>query len=176
MMNAWWESSCWRIGSEQRRPRSFADWWEAVAAFASGLPFTSVHGGVSPSDKAARISDLKRAGRVVAFAGDGVNDAAALATADAGISLPGLDAAAASAPLNLHRHGLVPLLDARLLALKLRRNIHQNLAWAFGYNLILVPLAAFGLLDQFGGPLLAGAAMGMSSLTVVLNALRLRHV
>jgi Cu+-exporting ATPase len=147
----------------------------AVAAFARGLPFATVAGDVQPAGKAERIAALQRSGRVVAFAGDGVNDAAALATADAGISLPGLDAAAASAPLNLHREGLQPLLDAHHLARRLRRIIRQNLAWAFAYNLVLVPLAAFGLLDRIGGPLLAGAAMGMSSLTVVLNALRLRR-
>lgn len=148
----------------------------AVAAFAAALPFASIAGGVTPSGKASRIAALKAEGRTVAFAGDGVNDAAALAGADAGISLPGVEAAAASAALNLLRDGLQPLLDARRLSRKLRANIRQNLGWAFGYNLVLVPLAAFGLLERFGGPLLAGAAMGLSSLTVVLNALRLRRL
>ncbi len=149
---------------------------EAVARFAAGLPLDSAQGGARPADKAARIQALQAEHRIVAFAGDGVNDAAALATADAGLSLPGLEAAAASAPLNLRREGLRPLLDARRLAVKLHHVIRQNLAWAFGYNVILVPLAAFGLLERFGGPMLAGAAMGLSSLTVVLNALRLRRV
>ena len=148
---------------------------EAVARFAEGLPFATTEGGVTPARKAERIRALQAERRTVAFAGDGVNDATALATADAGLSLPGLDAAAASAPLNLRREGLGPLLDARRLAVKLRRIVRQNLAWAFGYNLVLVPLAAFGLLERFGGPMLAGAAMGLSSLTVVLNALRLRR-
>ncbi|MBI3130661.1 MAG: cadmium-translocating P-type ATPase [Acidobacteria bacterium] len=149
---------------------------EAVARFAAGLPLDSAQGGARPADKAARIQALQAEHRIVAFAGDGVNDAAGLATADAGLSLPGLEAAAASAPLNLRHEGLRPLLEARRLAVKLHHVIRQNLAWAFGYNVVLVPLAAFGLLERFGGPMLAGAAMGLSSLTVVLNALRLRRV
>jgi Cu+-exporting ATPase len=149
---------------------------EAVARVAQTLGLDEALGGMSPSGKAERIKALQSAGAVVAFAGDGVNDAAALATADAGLSLPGLDAAAASAPLNLRREGLVPLWEAYRLAKKLRRIVHQNLGWAFGYNLVLVPLAVFGQLERFGGPMLAGAAMGLSSLTVVLNALRLRRI
>ena len=89
--------------------------------------------------------------------------------------LPGLEAAQVSAPMNLLRGGLTPLLTVLSLARRTRSVVRQNLAWAFGYNLILVPLAAFNLLDRFGGPMLAGAAMGLSSLTVVLNALRLRR-
>jgi Cu+-exporting ATPase len=81
----------------------------------------------------------------------------------------------AAAPLALLRPGLEPILAARRLALRTHRIIRQNLGWAFGYNLVLVPLAAFGQLERFGGPMLAGLAMGLSSLTVVLNALRLRR-
>jgi Cu+-exporting ATPase len=81
----------------------------------------------------------------------------------------------AAAPLVLLRAGLEPVLTVRRLALRTRRVIKQNLGWALGYNLLLVPLAAFGQLERFGGPMLAGAAMGLSSLTVVLNALRLRR-
>ncbi len=147
----------------------------AVAAFAQGLPLASAEGGVDPAGKAQRVAALQAAGGVVAFAGDGVNDAVALASADAGISLPGLDATAASAPLNLHRPGLLALRDAYGLARRLRANVRQNLAWAFAYNVVLIPLAAGGLLEALGGPLLAGAAMGLSSITVVLNALRLRR-
>jgi P-type E1-E2 ATPase len=147
----------------------------AASALAAQLGIASAHGGLSPEGKRAFIQERQARGAVVAFVGDGVNDAPALAQADAGISLPGLDAAQAAAPLNLLREGLEPLLRARRLALRTRRVVRQNLAWAFGYNLVLVPLAACNLLDRLGGPMLAGAAMGLSSLTVVLNALRLRR-
>jgi len=148
---------------------------EAAASLAAALGIADAQGGCTPADKQERIRKLQAGGAVVAFVGDGVNDGPALAQADAGISLPGLEAAQAAAPLNLLREGLEPLLLARRLALRTRTVIRQNLAWAFGYNLVLVPLAAFNLLDRFGGPMLAGAAMGLSSLTVVLNALRLRR-
>lgn len=139
-----------------------------------GIP--EARGGCTPESKRARIQELQKAGAVVAFVGDGVNDAPALAQADAGIALPGLEAAQVSAPLNLLREGLEPLVRAHRLARRTRSVVRQNLGWAFGYNILLVPLAAFGLLEKVGGPMLAGAAMGLSSLTVVLNALRLRRI
>lgn len=147
---------------------------ESVQRLGAELGIEEARGGCKPEDKQARIRELQTAGAVVAFVGDGVNDASALAQADAGISLPGLEATQAAAPLNLLREGLDPLLQAHRLARRTRSVVRQNLAWAFGYNLILVPLAAFNLLDKLGGPALAGAAMGLSSVTVVLNALRLR--
>lgn len=146
----------------------------AVAHLARRLGIEAAAGGCSPASKQAYVLKLQEAGRVVAFAGDGINDGPALAQADAGISLPGLEATRATATLNLLREGLEPLLMAQRLARRAHRIVRQNLAWAFGYNLILVPLAAFNLLERFGGPMLAGAAMGLSSITVVLNALRLR--
>ena len=149
---------------------------EAVQVIARELGIQEALGGCTPEAKQARIRELQARGAVVAFIGDGVNDAPALAQADAGISLPGLEAAQAAAPMNLLRGGLSPLLLAVRLARRTRIVVRQNLGWAFGYNLVLVPLAAFNLLDAFGGPILAGAAMGMSSLTVVLNALRLKRV
>jgi P-type Cu+ transporter len=148
---------------------------EAVELLARELGIREALGGCAPETKQARIRALQERGAVVAFVGDGVNDAPALAQADAGISLPGLEAAQAAAPMNLLRGGLSPLLMALRLSRRTRTVVRQNLGWAFGYNLVLVPLAAFNLLEAFGGPMLAGAAMGMSSLTVVLNALRLKR-
>ncbi|MDE3244875.1 MAG: cadmium-translocating P-type ATPase [Acidobacteriota bacterium] len=149
---------------------------EPVQNLAAELGIAEALGGCTPAFKQARIAAMQQQGRIVAFVGDGVNDAPALAQADAGLSLPGLEAAQGAAPLNLLREGLETLLNARRLARKTQKVIRQNLGWAFGYNLLLVPLAAFGQLERFGGPMLAGAAMGLSSFTVVLNALRLRKV
>jgi Cu+-exporting ATPase len=147
-----------------------------IMAAAAGI--SEVIAEVLPEGKLAQMKALQAQGRVV---GDGVNDAPALAQADCGIAMgsgagqQGTGAAMAAAPIVLLRPGLEPVLEARELALRIHRVIRQNLAWAFGYNLVLVPLAAFGQLERFGGPMLAGVAMGLSSLTVVLNALRLRR-
>jgi P-type Cu+ transporter len=149
---------------------------EAAQAVARELGIEDAMGGCTPEAKRARIAELQASKAVVAFVGDGVNDAPALAQADAGISMPGLEAAQAAASMNLLRGGLGPLLTALKLARRTRVVVRQNLCWAFGYNLLLVPLAAFNLLDSLGGPALAGAAMGLSSLTVVLNALRLKRL
>ncbi|WP_257307532.1 heavy metal translocating P-type ATPase [Geothrix campi] len=154
---------------------------EPAARMAEAVGIASVSAGLRPEDKLSRIRDLQNTGAVVGFVGDGVNDAPALAQADCGIAMgsgageQGTGAAMAAAPLVLLRPGLEPILAARRLALRTHRVIRQNLGWAFGYNLVLVPLAASGQLERFGGPMLAGLAMGLSSLTVVLNALRLRR-
>jgi Cu+-exporting ATPase len=150
-------------------------------AMATAAGITEVIAGVRPEGKLAQLKTLQAGGAIVGFVGDGVNDAPALAQADCGIAMgsgageQGTGAAMAAAPLVLLRSGLEPILAARRLALRTHRVIRQNLGWAFGYNLVLVPLAAFGQLERFGGPMLAGLAMGLSSLTVVLNALRLRR-
>lgn len=154
---------------------------QAAQMMAKAVGVAQVAAGLRPEGKLAQIRSLQAQGAVVGFVGDGVNDAPALAQADCGIAMgsgageQGTGAAMAAAPLVLLRPGLEPVLAARRLALRTHRVIRQNLAWAFGYNLVLVPLAAFGQLERLGGPMLAGLAMGMSSLTVVLNALRLRR-
>ena len=148
---------------------------------AAAVGILEVIADVRPEGKQAQVKALQAHGSVVGFVGDGVNDAPALAQADCGIAMgsgagqQGTGAAMAAAPIVLLRPGLEPILEARELASRTHRVIRQNLAWAFGYNLLLVPLAAFGQLERFGGPMLAGVAMGLSSLTVVLNALRLRR-
>jgi len=149
---------------------------EAASRMAESLGLSEGAGGCTPEVKRARVSDLQASGRVVGFVGDGVNDTAALAQADAGIAMAGLEAAQAAAPINLLRPGLEPLRVGLRLARKTQTIVRQNLAWAFAYNLVLIPLAATGTLERFGGAMLAGAAMGLSSVTVVLNALRLRSV
>ena len=135
-----------------------------LMAKAAGI--TEVIAGVRPEGKLEQLKRLQEAGAIVGFVGDGVNDAPALAQADCGIAMgsgageQGTGAAMAAAPLVLLRPGLEPILAARRLALRTHRVIRQNLGWAFGYNLVLVPLAAFGQLEQFGGPMLAGVAIG----------------
>jgi len=154
---------------------------ESAQVMADAAGIVHVIAGVRPEQKLIEIKRLQDSGAVVGFVGDGVNDAPALAQANCGIAMgsgsssQGTAAAMAAAPLVLLRPGLEPILAARDLALRTHRVIRQNLVWAFGYNVVLIPLAAFGQLERFGGPMLAGVAMGLSSLTVVLNALRLRR-
>ncbi|MFD8325788.1 heavy metal translocating P-type ATPase [Streptomyces lydicus] len=139
-------------------------------AVADHLAVTEVHAEVRPEDKAALVTTLKEQGARVAVVGDGVNDAAALARADLGIAMgSGTDAAIGAADVTLVREDLQAIADAVRLARRTLGAIHANLAWAFGYNLVTVPLAAVGLLT----PMLAAAAMSVSSLLVVGNSLRL---
>jgi P-type Cu+ transporter len=146
---------------------------EATArAVAAEVGIDEVIAEVLPSEKADVISRLQGEGRVVAMAGDGVNDAPALAQADLGLSIgTGTDVAIEASDLSLISGDLTAAADAIRLSRATLRTIKQNLGWAFGYNVAALPLAAVGLLN----PILAAAAMALSSVSVVSNALRLRR-
>ncbi|MFG2831460.1 heavy metal translocating P-type ATPase [Streptomyces sp. NPDC048434] len=140
-------------------------------AVAGHLTITEIHAGARPEDKAALVTTLREQGGRVAVVGDGVNDAAALGLADLGIAMgSGTDAAIGAADVTLVREDLQAIPDAVRLARRTLGTIRSNLVWAFGYNLVTVPLAAVGLLS----PMPAAAAMSASSLLVVGNSLRLR--
>jgi Cu+-exporting ATPase len=150
---------------------------EAVAAT---LPLDAVRAGQSPADKARAVREFQAAGATVGMAGDGINDAPALAAADVGIAMGnGTDIAMESAQITLVKGELSGILRARRLSAATVRNIRQNLAFAFGYNVLGVPIAAGILYPVFGlllSPMLAAAAMSLSSVSVIGNALRLRNL
>ena len=145
---------------------------------AAKLGIPEVHGEVKPQDKLALVEQKQREGKTVAMAGDGINDSPALAKANVGIAMgTGTDVAINSAHVTLVKGDLRGIARARVLSLETVRNMRQNLAFAFVYNALGIPLAA-GLLDPFTGrllsPMIAALAMSLSSVSVITNALRLR--
>jgi Cu+-exporting ATPase len=144
----------------------------AARAAAQALHIDDVRAGLLPEEKAAVVAALRKEGGVVAMVGDGINDAPALAAADIGIAMAtGTDVAMHAAGITLMRGEPGLVADALDISRRTYAKIRQNLFWAFVYNVVGVPLAAFGLLS----PVVAGAAMAFSSVSVVSNALLLRR-
>ena len=152
----------------------------AADAVAARLGLRTVRAGLLPADKPAALQALRRSGATMVFVGDGVNDAPALAAADVGVAMgTGTDVAIESADVVLVHGDPAALVAALHLSRSIMRNIRQNLFWAFGYNVLLIPVAAGALYPSTGlalSPMLAAAAMALSSLFVLGNALRLRRV
>ena len=149
-------------------------------AVARKLGITEVHGEVKPQDKLRLVEQLQHEGKCVAMVGDGINDAPALVKADVGIAMgTGTDVAINSAHLTLVKGDLRGIARARLLSLDTVRNMRQNLGFAFVYNALGIPLAAgalYPITGQLLSPIVAALAMSLSSVSVIVNALRLRKI
>lgn len=146
-----------------------------AVAVAEHADIPRVIAGVMPDEKAVRITELQDMRHCVAMVGDGVNDAPALATADVGIAVgTGTAVALESADITLMSGSLTGIRTAIRLSGRTMRTIRQNLFWAFVYNVLLIPVAALGLLNPLGGPMVAAAAMALSSVSVISNSLRIR--
>jgi len=149
------------------------DRYKVAEKVAGELHFDSFKAEVLPEDKATHVKKAQDAGKIVGMVGDGVNDAPALATADVGFAIAsGTDVAMESASVGLMRSHLSSVADTILLSKAAYKKIVQNLVFAFGYNTLGIPLAAFGFLN----PILAGIAMALSSISVVLNAIHLSKI
>ncbi len=166
------------LGRGLRLVLSTGDREAPARRLAASLGIEEVHASLTPEAKVALIRRFQEAGATVAMVGDGLNDAGALAAADVGIALgTGTDVAMEAADITLVRGGLGAIADALDLSRRARRTILENLAWAFGYNVVAIPLAAGALFPWTGWllhPTVASAAMAMSSVSVVGNSLRLR--
>jgi Cu+-exporting ATPase len=144
----------------------------AARAVAEAVGIDDVKAGLMPADKARIVSELKQDGQTVCFVGDGINDAVALAAADLGVAMStGSEVAMHTAGITLMRGDPLLVPEAIEVSKKTYRKIRQNLGWAFVYNIVGIPLAAFGYLN----PVIAGAAMALSSVSVVSNSLLLRR-
>ncbi len=153
---------------------------ETAEAIAAETGIDTVIAGVLPDGKVAALDELRRDGQTIAFVGDGINDAPALASADIGIAIgTGTDVAIESADVVLMSGDLRGVVNAFTISQRVMVNIRQNLFWAFGYNTLLIPVAAGALYPAFGlllSPIIAAGAMALSSVFVLTNALRLRRV